>query len=520
MAIDDLPPPPKSSIDDLPAPPVELKQSSGPSLVQQGKSAVQGAGRMASFGQLPTIQALAEKAIDTLTPESSSDKNLESQGFGIHPIDKSLSDVRKEYVNYDTKQKNAAPYSYLGGAISGGLAGGVSTGSAIPVSSPFAAAVLGGATQGALNAGPKEFESGEFNPKERAEQAATGSVYGAGAAATGAAVSRAAQALPELAQTTAFKSLGPYVKQVRDTFKKDIPGDLGGEAKDIGQFVLDKGIVQAGDDIHNIYGKSQTVKEQIGQQIGQTYDQALSVANSQGVNASFNPKQLGKEFLDDYAQSMRGKAGGDQAVNAVKQEVKNFMQLPAESNIKDVHDFRAGLDDLIYDAKSSQNSPAAKGLMALRGYVSDKINQNIDQVSQLSGSDLGSQLQDLNKQYSLASSATSIAKNKVVHETAKSMMGLRDTGLGSAAALISEQATHNPIESAAIGLATAGGSKLARTYGTPILAKGIQGAGIGAEGLENSLQQLSPQELGSVAGQINNLKQSTPYQRRMQGIQK
>lgn len=521
-SIDDLPPPPKSSIDDLPPPPQEIKSSSGPSLSQQGKSSIQGFGKLASFGQIPNLQALTEKAVDSLTPESSSDKNLESQGFEIHPIEKSLPEIRKDYVNYDTEQKNAAPYSYLGGAISGGAANAVASGGSLPLSqaSPLTQAIAGGAIQSALNAGPKEFESGELNLKERGEQALAGAKYGLGAATAGAVISKAAQELPALAQSTAFKSLGPYVKQVKDTFKKDVPGDLGSEAKEIGQFVLDNKIVQAGDDIHSIYDKAQNVRQQVGDQIGQTYDQALSIAQSQGQDMAFNPKQLGKEFLDDYAQSMRGKAGGDQSVSAVKQEVKNFMQMPAQANIKDVHDFRAGLDDLIYDAKSNQNSPAVNSLKEFRSYITDKMNQHIDQVSQASGSDIGSQLQDLNRQYSLASSATQIARNKVIHETAKSMVGLRDAGLGSAGAIIAEGAVHNPVEATAIGLGTMAASKVARTYGNPILAKGLESAGASASSLEESLQSLSPSELGSISGQIQNVKQSTPFQRRMEGTKK
>lgn len=492
-------------------------ESSGPSLAQQGKSAVQGFGRMASFGQLPTLQAYAEKAIENAAPENDKVKALQDQGFTIVPINKSAQDVRKEYVNYDTEQHDKAPYSYLGGAIDGGLSAGIATGGALAPASPLAGAVIGGAVQGAMNAGPQEFASGEFNPRERGEQALTGAKYGLGGLAAGAVVQKAAQVLPELSQSAAFKALGPYVKQVRDTFKKDAPGNLGGEAKEIGKFVLDNKIVQAGDDIHKIYDKSQAVKEQVGEQIGGIYADAVNIAKSQGKELAFRPKLVGEEFLNSFSGSAKGTPGGDKAINAVKEEVKNFMQLPDRANIKQIHDFRAGLDDLIFDARASQNSPAVKGLLKFREFLTYNIDQNIGDVSQAIGHDMGDQLSNLNRQYSLASSATTIARNKVVHETAKSMVGLRDTGLGGAAGMIAEQALHNPTEAVAVGLATAGASKLARTYGTPVLAKSLQGAGAVTNATTDALQQLSPGQLGAVSEQIKNIKQSTPFQRRMEG---
>jgi hypothetical protein len=504
-SIDDLPAPPKSpNIDDLPPPP-EGTQS------PRMRAALQGFGKEASFGLLPTAQALAEKGVEALTPESDIDRQLREQGFHT-AAPETLAQKRADYVSYNQRMQQAAPGAYTGGQVGGALATAIALGGGLQAGGllagagafePLASAVGGGALQGALNAGPKEFQSGLLNLLEREEQAKTGAEYGLGGAAVGAGASKLANAIGEAApglknaaNNMAFKALGPYKAQVKQLFNKDATDSLGSRANDVGNFVLENGVVSPGDSIKDIYSKANDLRSQIGKQVGSVYDQAAA----QGEVGAFNPKQIGQEFLDKLGTNLKGKAGGQQALSSVQKEVENFMDNPAASNITDIHDYRMGLDDLIYDANRRADSPAASSLKDFRKFLTGKIESHINDIDQSVGGELGKNLKDLNRQYGLASDAASIAKNKFISQEAASAMGLRDTGIGAAVGL--GAIAHGGASPGAVGtgIGAALANKYIRTYGLPVGAAGMNAA---SQALSTAPGQALLKAPGMLVNQVN-----------------
>lgn len=478
-----------------------------------GEAALAGFGNAASFGYLPQLQAAAEK----LTPDPSSgvDEKLKAQGFQIKQPSQDYVSLRDQNIDRLQGLQASNPKSYLAGGVAGTVASVPAVGGAlgkVGLASAPASGILGrvgqaaagGAAQGLIqNPGDTEGEVDLLQGKERLNNAALGAATGAVAQGATEGIKKSSDlilnlpnTLKEYAQLKAFKSSGAMLKDYRKAAERGRIGQMGQE-------MIDQGLVKAGSTFEDVAQKSSELKQKAGKVIGDTYQAASQKLENPEFLRSLSPAQLtliektnlnsiefAKELGDRFSVELKGKAGSKSALNAVQNTLEELSANGKLSNMSQIQDFKEGLDDAIkYNYELSKEPLTKQYLFKIRDYLKDKIQDRIGALDQVLGSDSLESLKEANKQYGTWAEISRISKDRVHRENANRFKSLTDTiagvggaGAGAVTGGLLKGDLEGTVKGAALGAGLGLLSKGSRLYGNPLLVQGASklGSALGA----------------------------------------
>jgi hypothetical protein len=560
---------------------MEKMSASQPSKGFSPEAAIQGFGQGALSGYLPELQAGVGKLIPN--PTADVDEKLKSQGFSVPDSGPGGVSSLKEARQRDVGLAKESPGSYLAGGVGGAIASSPAYGKAlglIPglgavegagVGTRLAQAAAGGGVQGFIQ-NPGETDN---QLKSRLSQAKMGAAFGAGTQLVGEAggkiasgVADAATNLKEYAQEKAVKSAGAMLKDFRRLLGKDRVGELG-------QSMIDNGLVNPGMTFSDVAAKSSQIKQDVGSKIGEVYDQVRQniSQNPAALNEKLSfvhPDTLQKNLIDIVKDpKVRPKIGTDaydtqmtkvvsdvlgegRARETVDKAIQNNPDLfklskiaeaspqSAEAatfrNVRDtlvkntqhanladprnLNDMIGEIDDKInWSKRDADLSNQQQGLVAIRRFLRDKVNQVSDAAASLvsGGKEASDQLKQLNKLYGHMSEISTISADRNARETANRLFSPSDyaSGLGGAAvgALIGEESGH-PVKGAITGAALGLANKGFRRYGNPVLVQGANAAGNALGSIAPATQAIgaagqaltkNPAQTGAAAARIKGL---------------
>ena len=445
-----------------------------------GNAALEGFGQGVAMGYLPQLQAAAEplmtKGLDLLTGQDVS-KDLPS-----------YIERRDENILRNQNLQEEFPVSYGAGQIGGVVASapgyGKLLGKAIPAGTGLlgktASAAAGGGAQGLLqNPGDTLGQAGDLQIDERMGNAKMGLMLGGGAQLGASAIKKSADviangpnALRKLSQGKAFKSSGAMLKDFRKAMGR-------GRVEQLGQEMIDSGMVQPGMTFDDVARSSVELKQKVGSEIGGIYDKVKNSAiikvnpNDIGkllTEAVSDPKTMPKIGAEAYAESMQ---------KVINQVVESGDQL---SDPRHLNDLIGELDDMINYSKRANDLPAVQqGYSRMRQALRGAVNKIVDSVGTATGDKaMESQLRALNQKYGNYSEISSIARDRVARESANQFFSLTDklAGVGGAVgAGAASSLAQGDIEGTAKGLLVGGAAGLLnkgmRQYGNPILTTGM-----------------------------------------------
>lgn len=436
-----------------------------------GKAALKGAEQGVTLGFWDELQGGVEGAGRAVGLKGLGgpvkDISLQSpNGLDASKFSAAYQERRDQLRGEDAQAKAEHP----GAHFAGNLAGGIVPSLLVPGSTTIGGAAATGAGIGGLaGLGSSEAKTVGGLAVDTAIGTALGGTIGAGFGALG----NSGKNLAGFAEKKAFKSSGAMLKDYRSAAD---------EVHDIGRFMLDKGLVKAGDTFENVAQKSTEIQKTTGEALGRGYDAASMIISrlkpdvaEKVAAAGFNPvrdkgeiiaaatKELGYGFkakaaiqgVSDYIDTLAAQHG-DQTLNP---QVTNSIKTALDKTA--IHWQRNPL------LREPDTETAVK---ALRGFLSDKVSTQIDAVGKAIG-DTGpaEKLAGLNATYGMSTRIANIAEDRVFRESANRMFGLTDTlagGFGAAAG----QAAKGNVGSAIGMVGGAVGNKLGRTYGNAVMA--------------------------------------------------
>lgn len=461
---------------------------------------VQNVGQAASFGYLPQIQAAVgpyiQKGADFLFGDDTN-KQLAAQGFKIQEAPQKEYVQRRDEAASRLEQLTAEnPKASLLGTGVGAISGGIGLGGLFGAGAKTATglqrvgqAAKGGALIGAIR-NPGDVE-GELNPsqlKERAvnvlKDAATGAVLQGGFEAVGGIakiLKNAPDNLKNYSQIKAVKAGGAMLKD----FRKQLGNK---KANELGQAIIDNGIISVGDDINAIAQKAEGLKQLTANNLDEIYTQADDIINKamQAGDESIKNSIAGSEinltkFSQDYKQNLankyKGMAGSKTVINRLSDELDNI----AESgvvNLSKLREVRGTVDDLIDFSKANRElKPVQQEFLKLRSEINDLAKSRIALADKLTGSKLLPKLINENKNYSNFATVSKMAKDKSARESSNAVFGLRErisSGAGGVVGSAIGAGIGGPVGAGVGSIIGAGlgaiSTKVARNYGTPFVA--------------------------------------------------
>lgn len=467
----------------------DSKPSSGSSLADKAMTQLESFGNTVSFGYLPQIQAAIEKI--NPNPTAYTDEKLKSEGF-IVP-EESYVDMRDQNINRQQEQAKRNPLDATLGTVMGMVASTpVITGAAKLAGAGQTAGVVGrvkdsiatGFGLGAIsNPGDTQGKVDLFQGQERLSNAGKGgAIGGAGqtvgetVAKTGEVIKRAPEALKEIANNSAFKATGAMLKDFRAAFGRN-------SADEIGETLLSKGIVQAGDKLDDIAIKTSTAKQETGKIIGETYKKTEEILadaiKKGGVSRPWRLRLKATEIdgakiaRDSRAKMLIGNkndianselsAKANAAIENLKSRGKNI-------SMEDMLEMKSNLDgDINYSRKMQENPAVQQQLKSIR----DVINKAVQDRVRVAGGivkdkNLIETLKTANKEYGHLATAEKTAIDRISRTEANNFFSLGDKIVGSAVTAGDISRSEN-IEDAAKsilkGFVVATASKYGRSYG-------------------------------------------------------
>lgn len=464
-----------------PMKPFDEVKAPQPTAGDRVQAAGEGFADTATLGYLPQLQALAGGLMPN--PSADVDEKLKAEGFKIHQEEDSYVKRRDENVKRQKEFAEKMPLEFYGG----GLLGVAASAPFMPGSAVKGAGLLGragsaakmGAIQGTLmNPGDEEGEVNLLQLDKRAKNAAAGAAIGTAGqgiaeTARGAvgAVTKAPGALKEYSQNKAFKSTGAMKKDFTRAFKKD-------RVKELGQEMIDSGLVKPGMTFDDVAQKSGSIKKQVGEKIGQIYDKVQG-----NFNFKVDPQKLGLDLVETVSNS-KVRPNIDTAAYDAKMEgviMDVLKQKDKLSDIRHLNDLIGEIDTKINYAKKTNELPAIQqGYTAVRRYLRDTLNDVVEKTGNLlENPKLGKELKELNRRYGNMTEINVISKDRVARESANQAFGLTDkiAGVGGlAGGAVTGALVTGDVEGALKGAALGSGlgllNKASRTYGAPILATG------------------------------------------------
>lgn len=442
-------------------------------------------GNAATFGYLPQIQAITEPAIQgaiDLVTGDNTDQALKERGFDVQsPKEDSYVQRRDKYIASQEQLAKENPVANIAGGVTGSIASGIATGGALGkllgtagktsnfIGRAKEAAKTGAAIGAIRNPGDTEGEVNLIQVGDRLKNAASDAATGLvvqggleGAKKVGEGIKHSGKAIKTFSQMKALKGSGAMLKDFRKALGNKKAGELG-------QSVIDEGLIKYGDDVADIAKNSEKALKESGGRIGAIYNKADEITSI----TSDDIKRLNNDFLDEASERLSGTVDGKQ----VAQKLDDILSTLSENKnptFSELRKLRASIDDQINYSKATQDLPKYQDeLLHLRNKVQELVKKKIGDVNP----SLGKELSKENKRFSNIAEITKIAKDKMAREESNAAMGLRERISGGVGAVVggmigsSMGGPLGTLTGAAIGNKLGAiSTKVARQYGTPFVA--------------------------------------------------
>lgn len=319
---------------------------------------------------------------------------------------------------------------------------------------------------------------------QNASDAATDIAGGVGLGAAGyGAAKTIGGALSSFAESKAYKAAGAMLKDFRAAFNRD-PEKI----NELGRTMLDNGLVKMGDDVGSIAKKSELLKRQTGQQIGEVYNKVLDTMTDPKVNmppevrmaveaSGFHPEAQAEEMKTIVSQEFKGKPGSTGAIHKANQVIDEMAVNGNHLTPDHALELKGSIDSMINWSKKSQDLPMdQEALKTVRGYIQDKLNNQVKTIDSVLQSPQSKELKRLNSLYGNVATIANVSRDRALRESANKSFGLTDSvmaggGLG-AGALVGLGMGHEGMGAAIGGIAAAAANKMGRTYGNAAMASG------------------------------------------------
>lgn len=458
-------------------------------------------GNAVSLGYLPQIQA----AFESINPDPSGgvDEQLRAQGFNVPS--QGYVDLRDENIKRQEAQTQRNPYASAAGMV-GGMAVTapvISSGAALlnggkAALSGFArlkdSARLGAALGLVSNPGDTEGVIAPLQAMDRLKNSGTGGALGAAGqiagdsiAKTGEVIRKAPETLSKLSKNAAFQSTGAMLKDFRAAFGRN-------STEEIGETLLKKNIVAAGDTFDDIANKSQVAKEETGKFIGDTYkkvEDIISNAKTSGGLSRADALRLKASELDgkkiaDAASGVikrngQGKLGGSKIISSVQDKLDD---LASRKNVtmKDLLEFKSGLDgDINYSKQMKELPEVQQQLKGFRDVINKKIQDRVRVAGKIVKDDnLIEGLKQANKEYGHLSTAQRTASDRINRESANKYFGLTAHIDGAAGGIIGAatgDSIEDKVKNGLIGLVVGKAANKSSKYALPIASRTAKNLG-------------------------------------------
>ena len=411
------------------------------------------------------------------------------------------------------RQREEHPSAALAGDVAGTL------GNAYLLPLPTVgkgAGIIGGAIKGAQVGGaygalqnPGDVE-GVVNPlqvDERVENAKQGAKLGAtigGAAGAGQAIAKKVGEIggkmKGAGEAAAFKSSGAMLKDFRQAAGKD-------EVNKIGRFMLDEGMVKAGDTFETVAQKASKINQDAGQKLDQIYSKATKAAGQAADGMpGFNPYRDKAQILEVIKKDLGDAPGAGKIVQRVDDYIENLAEKYGDNVLSPrmANDLKGLVDKEINYARNPLNAKpkTEKAYSTLRRYLEDKVHSQVEYLGQRAGQKgLGAELRATNQRYGLSKRIQNIAEDRMARVQANNAFGLSDRIAGGAGAAVggvaaAAQGDGDPIEilmkGAGAGLLAAGANNMIGKYGNSTLARGLDRSGGLLQSAGQAGQALTP----------------------------
>lgn len=461
--------------------PWELDQQEPKSQLQAVKTGIESG---LTFGARPAIAGAAGalgSVVGTLqTPNLKNESFLAKTVRALKTAPQAFGEARQEAIGEQRQLAQEHPGSYLAGELGGSL---LVPGGAIKAATGGAKGFLGAARLGAVMGGARAVGEAE-NLKEGISQVGTGIVLGAAseAAARGAGKAKdfIAQKLQKAAESNVVKASGAMLKDFRRIFGK-------GKEANLADTAFKENIITIGDDVASIAKKATLKADQYGKAIGESYKAAeAAISNPENlaklskeqvtklIRSDLNPKEIADEFLKKANEELKGIAGGPQVLNRLQTELAVVKDLGESAGIIELNNYRRSVDDLInYSKQANEMTLIQDKLLDLRNFIKNKIEQRIDVIDDIGGSQIGRGLKEANRRFSDLIEISKIAKDRVFREDANKAFGLRQS-ITTAGGGIIGGVLGGDLESAAKGAAAGYSLKTIEKYGPAIMARAQQ----------------------------------------------
>jgi hypothetical protein len=360
------------------------------------------------------MQAAASKPIyaglNALTGQ-----NVQPDSY-VNERDKNIGQLQSE--------EEANPKTALASKVGGGIIGAIATplpemklakgaGLMARGAAKLGEGAVTGAGYGAIqNPGDVQGKVAPIQGDERVDNAKTGAKIGlATTGVTGAVAKglRGGAELSGLAQKTgqeqAVKSTGAMLRDFRQLNGKD-------QTNKLGQWLLDRGIVGAGDTVRTVADKSDSAVDDAGKRLDDIYDAAVSSASQKSPEEmssfGFNPSRDKKQIID----AVKEKLGDVPKAKSAVEEVSNYLDDLTEKygdkglSPKDANNIKSLMDKEINYSRNPLN-PRPNSEMAYsaaRNELKKIIDQHIELVGRINEDpEITQRLKAANQDYGFAS---------------------------------------------------------------------------------------------------------------------
>lgn len=475
----------------------------------KGETALEHGANAASLGYLPQLQAAASKPIykglSLLTG-----KDVEPDSY-VEERDRNIARLEA--------QAKGNPKTALASQIGGTVASAAAT-PAVGASKGLLSALKGGAVSGAAlgalaNPGDRKGEVDALQLGERGENAVTGAKFGALGAGVGSGLqkglSQGAKSIKDFASANAFKGSGAMLKDFRSAAAKN-------QVHDIGNFMLDKGLIKAGDTFDDVAEKTSAFNKKAGEKLSKVYADAQDVIQNADpnqkeaiANASFALGKDANTILSAVSDKLKNSEGKRAALNRVSNYLDELTLEHSSGPLspKVANDIKASMDDVINYSRNplTKQPDTEKAFQIARKMVSEKIDSSIDEIGKVSGKGLLKDLKDANKDYGYSAQVKGIAKDRLNREGTNRAISLTDyisgaaglAGGGAVGAALGGK-PEDALKGAALGVLAGGANKLGRKYGSGILASGGRALSNVAEPVGRTVgPALSPELLSKIS---------------------
>lgn len=456
-------------------------------------------GNTVSFGYLPQIQAAFEKI--NPDPTGGIDDELRAQGFNIP--EHGYVQMRDENIRRQEEQALRNPADALAGSIAG-------MATQAPIIAERAAAFGLGKVPGLVNrikdsattgfglgaiTNPGDIE-GQVNllqGSERLSNAGMGGAFGAAGqsvgefvAKSGATIKNAPKTLEKLSKIKAFKAAGAMLKDFRNA-----RGDKA--AEEVGETLLKKGIVSAGDSLEDIAGKTVIAKTEAGQRIRDVYSQVKQTLDNPNLilkpkearlldSTKLNGEKIAGDIRVRLLKTQKATVGSSEVKGKIDEILADITALGDDVNIADMLAARNSLDKRINYGKKVGELPLLQQQMsAARQEITKAIQNRVRAVGVVTkDKSLINTLKEANKEFGQLSMVEDFATDKISRENANRFFSLGDrlgSVSGATIGALSGDTPEEKIKNGLIGLATGAVAEKYGRYSLPMISRAAKGLG-------------------------------------------